>query len=83
MQESFRKFYNELFRKDLDDSQIHQLVKQILGNLTDDDPAWTTHVKQAMSNKGFTPNDVERVLSELKSEIMDRSQRYGEKSRRK
>ena len=80
MQASFAKYWKELRKDSLSESQISLLVRQILGNLSDDDPAWATHVKQALTNKGVASQDIERVLSVLKDEMMDRSQKWGEKS---
>jgi SOS response regulatory protein OraA/RecX len=83
MQESFRKHWFEIRKAELDEHLIHQLVDQILNSLSDDDPAWVSHVKQALTNKGISPKDIETILVELKDKLMDRAQRWGEKSKAK
>jgi translation elongation factor EF-G len=83
MQESFRKYYlsniKSNIRKDaLSEEQVHQLCDQILGNLDGDDPAWVTHVQQALANKGVSPADTKRILLELRDKMIDSAQSDGE-----
>lgn len=80
MQASFTKYWKEIRKGGLDESQVHQLCEQILANLTDDDPAWVTHVTQALTNKGVASADIKRVLLELKDMMLDENQRNGETS---
>ena len=79
MQESFKKYWLSIRKDSLSESQINQLVDQIINNIGDDDPAWATHVRQALTNKGVQPKDIQRVLAQLKDEFLDRSQKWGER----
>ena len=83
MQESFKKYWKSIRKEHLEDSQIRQLVDQIVQSVGDDDPAWVSHVKQALTNKGVAKDDIERILTQLKDEFLDRAQRWGEKSIKK